>query len=89
MYRWLDVWSRKDNGTMVVYRCVENIVSSKYMVDRAELFEGSVTQEEMANSRSEQIEMLREILPERRQEEFDTLLLAIEAHDIYFENTEK
>ena len=86
MYQWIDIWKKREKTGLVVYRCVQNILTEKYMVDRVEFFEGGDIHAELSKSRKEQIVMLIEEVPEHRVREFDRLEDAIEAHDKEFGN---
>ena len=85
-YRWHDYYRRRDDGAIYVYCCIENVGTGMIMVDRVEIFRGSIETQDLALSRTEQIEMLSETPPEKRLEQFESAQEAIDAHDAEFGN---
>ncbi len=85
-YRCIEVWSRYDEDRVIIYRCLQNLSSKKYMVDRAEIIPTPVSRETLLDSAADQLEMFVEEIPENRLGQFASLDEAIEAHDVEFEN---
>lgn len=71
LYRTIDVWERKDNGTLVRYRCFESIDSGRFSVQSADFYhDGKVT----ANLENQFVELLTEQDPSKRSGEHPTLV---------------
>ncbi len=87
-YRHVEVWSRYDDGRIIIYRCLQNLSSKKYMVDRAEIVPTDVSRDTLLEIVADQLEMLTEEVPENRLNQFDSLDEAIHAHDGEFGNVE-
>ena len=87
LYRQMEVWKKIGTDQMAIYRCLENLSDSKFMVDRVEFFQLPIDKNELSNIVADQMEMFIEEFPEDRLSKHDTLEAAIEAHDIEFENT--
>ena len=85
-YRHVEVWSRYDEGRVIIYRCLQNLRSKKYMVDRAEIVPTPVSRDTLLEIVADQLEMLAEEEPENRLDQFDSLDEAIHAHDGEFGN---
>lgn len=85
-YRQIEVWSRQDEGRVIIYRCLQDLSSKKYMVDRAEIVPAPVSRETLLEIVADQLEIFIEESPENRLGQFDTLDQAIEAHDSDFGN---
>ena len=85
-YRDVEVWSRYDEDRVIIYRCLQNLSSQKYMVDRAEVVPTPVSKVTVLEIASDQLENFTEEIPENRLGQFASLDEAIEAHDLEFEN---
>ncbi len=85
-YSQIEVWTRYDDGRVIIYRCLQNLGSQKYMVDRAEIVPTPVLRETLLEIAADQLEHFIEGAPEDRLSQFASLDEAIEAHDLEFEN---
>ena len=56
-YRHVEVWSRYDDNRVIIYRCLQNLGSLKYMVDRAEFVRAPVTGDALLKICADQLEM--------------------------------
>jgi hypothetical protein len=80
-YRAIDVWERKDAQTVIRYRCFESLDTSRYCIQSADFYH----QGKPAVSLDGQfIELFTEQDPAQRSGEYDTLKLAIAAHNREF-----
>lgn len=81
LYRTIDVWERKDNGTVVRYRCFESLDSGRFSVQSADFYhDGKST----ANLDNQFVELITEQDPSKRSGEHATLKAAIDAHNREF-----
>jgi hypothetical protein len=77
LYREIDVWERKDNGTVVRYRCLQSITTGRFSVQSADFFhDGKVS----AGLDVQFIELFAEQEPSERSGEQETIEAAIAAH---------
>jgi hypothetical protein len=80
LYRAIDVWERKDNGTVVRYRCFESLDSGRFSVQSADFYHDGKSPG-LAN---QFVELLTEQDPSKRSGEHATLKAAIDAHNRQF-----
>jgi hypothetical protein len=85
LYRTIDVWERRDSGTVVRYRCFESLDTSRYSVQSADFYHDGKTP---ANLDSQFVELFTEQDPARRSGEHATLRAAIAAHNRAFAERE-
>lgn len=85
-YRCVEVWSRYDEDRVIIYRCLQNLSTQKYMVDRSEIIPTPVPKESLLKIAVDQLEIFVEEIPENRLGQFNSLNEAINAHNVDFEN---
>ena len=75
------VWRRRDDGRVVLYRCLQQLGRQLYAVQNADFFSPAAGPQDSAASDARFIELLREESPLVRCTWHASLDLAIEAHD--------
>jgi hypothetical protein len=83
LYIAVDVWERKDDRTVVRYRCFQSLASGKYCVQSADFYHDGKPSVELDR---QFIELFTEHDPVSRSSECDTLEQAIALHNRDFEN---
>ncbi len=81
LYRAIDVWERKNNGTVVRYRCFESLDSGMFSVQSADFYHDGKSPADLDN---QFVELLTEQDPSKRSGEHATLKAAIDAHNREF-----
>jgi hypothetical protein len=84
-YRTIDVWERKDDRTVVRYRCFESLDSGRFSVQSADFSHAGKLS---ANLRNQFVELFTEQDPAERSGEHATLKAAIDAHTSEFAKDE-
>ncbi len=83
LYRSIDVWERKDEDTLVRYRCFESLRDGKYCVQSADFHR----QGDRTNDLDGQfVELFLEQDPLERAGAYPTLELAVAAHKKDFQS---
>jgi hypothetical protein len=77
LYRAIDVWERKNNGTVVRYRCLQSLTTGRFSVQSADCFiDGKMS----AGLDTQFLELFAEQEPSERSGEHETIETAIAAH---------
>jgi hypothetical protein len=77
LYRSIDVWERKDETTLVRYRCFESLSNNTYSVQSADFYRNGTATNVLD---SQFIELLLEQDPVERTGGYPTLVEAVAAH---------
>jgi hypothetical protein len=83
-YRAIDVWARKDEGTLVRYRCVEVLPVGGYCVQSADFYNLPYDKVESDRLDKQFVELLAEEAPDSRSGVFSSLSEAIRAFVVEF-----
>ena len=75
------VWRRRDDGRVVLYRCLQQLGRELYAVQNADFFSPAAGPDDSAASDARFIELLREESPLVRCTWHASLDRAIDAHD--------
>jgi len=81
LYKTIDVWVRKDNRTVVRYRCFESLDSGRFSVQSADFYRDG---KPSANLDNQFVELFTEQDPSKRSGEHASLKAAIDAHNREF-----
>jgi hypothetical protein len=84
-YKAIDVWSRKDNATLVRCRCFQMLPDGGYTVQSADYYNSPFRDTRSAQHEKQFLELLLEESPEVRSPLFPTLIEAISAFDRDFQ----
>jgi hypothetical protein len=76
-YSAIDVWERKNNGTVVRYRCLESLTTGRFSVQSADFFHDGKTP---GGLDTQFLELFAEQEPSERSGEHQTIEAAIAAH---------
>jgi hypothetical protein len=85
LYRSLNVWSRRDEVTVAVYRCFEVLPLGKFCVQSKDFYRRPFSDAVVLQSEQQFLELLVESPPGERAGLYDSLEDAIRAHDEEFE----
>jgi hypothetical protein len=78
-YRAIDVWSRKDEDTIVRYRCFQLLPDGGYSVQSADFYKAPFRDARPAQNEKQFLELFLEEAPKSRSPLFPTLIEAIGA----------
>jgi hypothetical protein len=81
MYRSIDIWARREDGTVVRYRCFELLPDRTYCVQSADFFRLPLDDNQVRQLDRQFMELLLEEPPEIRAGAYSTIAEAIAAHD--------
>jgi hypothetical protein len=84
LYRSLDVWKRVSTDCIVRYRCVENLSSGLFSVQSKDFYRVPLDPRQIAFLEKQYLELLVEQASDERSGAFETLEVAISAHDEAF-----
>jgi len=84
-YKAIDVWSRKDEGTVVRYRCFQLLPDSGYSVQSADYYNAPFRDARPAQHEKQFLELFLEEAPKARSPLSPTLVEAISAFDRDFQ----
>jgi hypothetical protein len=84
-YKAIDVWSRRDEGTVVRYRCFQLLPDGGYSVQSADYYKAPFLDSRPAKHEKQFLELLLEEDPKVRSPLFRTLVEAIRAFDREFD----
>jgi hypothetical protein len=84
-YKAIDVWSRKDEGAVVRYRCFQLLPDGGYSVQSADYYKAPFRDTQSAQHEKQFLELLSEESPKMRSRLFPTLIEAISAFDRDFQ----
>jgi hypothetical protein len=87
-YKAIDVWSRRDRGTIVRYRCFQLLPDGGYSVQSADHYHAPFRDDRPAQHEKQFLELFLQEAPEVRAPLLPTLLEAIRAFDRDFEEDE-
>ena len=85
-YKAIDVWSKKDQVTVVRYRCFQLLPDGGYTVQSADYYKAPFRGTQSAQHEKQFLELLSEESPKVRSPLFPTLIEAISAFDHDFQN---
>lgn len=77
LYKAIDVWERRDNRTVVRYRCFESLAMGKFSVQSADFYHSD---DRVGSSDRQFIELFMDDDPETRSGSYDSLVDAVAAH---------
>jgi hypothetical protein len=80
-YKAIDVWSRKDDGRIVRYRCFQLLPDGGYCVQSADYYHAPFGDARPAQHEKQFLELLLEEAPKVRSPLLPTLIEAIRAFD--------
>jgi hypothetical protein len=80
-YKVIDVWSRRDEGTVVRYRCFQMLPDGGYTVQSADYYNAPFREARAAQHEKQFLELFSEEAPRLRSPLFPTLMEAIFAFD--------
>jgi len=80
-YKAIDVWSRKAEGIVVRYRCLQILPDAGYTVQSADYYHSPFREVRGAHHESQFLELFSDEDPKVRSPLFPTLLEAITAFD--------
>jgi hypothetical protein len=80
-YRAIDVWSRKDEGQIVRYRCFQLLPNGGYSVQSADYYSAPFCDAQFTQHEKQFRELFSEEDPKVRSPLFPTLIEAISAFD--------
>ncbi len=83
-YKAIDVWSRRDKGTIVRYRCFQLLPDGGYSVQSADYYRPPFRDAGPAQHDKQFLELLSEVAPKARSPLFPTLIDAIRAFELDF-----
>jgi hypothetical protein len=84
-YKAIDVWSRRDEGTVVRYRCFQLLPDGGYSVQSADYYKAPFLDSQSAQHEKQFLELFMEEDPKVRSPLFPTLVEAICAFDGEFD----
>jgi hypothetical protein len=84
MFKAIDVWKRVTDSEAVRYRCFQNIKTGKYSVQSADWYRLPQDAAQELEHERQHIELFIEQAPDKRSSAYDSLEIAIEAHDAAF-----
>jgi hypothetical protein len=80
-YRAIDVWSRKDKGTIVRYRCFQLLPDGGYNVQSVDFYKAPFRDARSDQHEKQFLELFSEEAPKSRSPLFPTLIEAIGAFE--------
>jgi hypothetical protein len=84
MFKAIDVWKRISDSEAVRYRCFQCLQTGKYSVQSADFYRLPGNPDRSAQLERQHIELFIEQAPDGRNEAYETLEAAIEAHEAEF-----
>jgi len=84
LFKSIDVWRRRDDQTLVRYRCLQLLPDGGYCVQSADFYHQPPSEAQQQNLDRQFLELLAEQSPDERDSLHPTLEGAIEAHDKEF-----
>jgi len=87
-YKTIDVWTRKDKGRLVRYRCFQSLRDGGYCVQSADFYNAPFADARPERHEKQFLELLLEEDPKERSPLFPTLIEAIRAFDRDFREHE-
>ena len=86
MYRYIDVWKRVNDTTVVRYRCFQRIKDNGYCVQSADYYSTPIDHKKIEELDTQFLELLIEQDPDERSGIYETLEEAIAMHEKEFSN---
>lgn len=87
VFREINVWKRRDESTLVRYRCFQVLPQNRYCVQSADFYRQPLDAKQIHDLDMQYIELLLEEPPHLRTETYETLEEAILRHDEDFEES--
>ena len=84
LYEAISVWRRISATELVRYRCFKNLATAQYSVQSADFYRWPIDPIQSDDLEKQYLELLTEQAPDERIESFQSLAMAIEAHDREF-----
>ncbi|MBX7220589.1 MAG: hypothetical protein K1Y36_11635 [Blastocatellia bacterium] len=84
LYQAIDIWIRKDEETLVRYRCFQVLPLGKFCVQSADFYRQPFDQVQSIQLEKQFLELFLEEAPEIRSGLFESLEAAIQAHEEIF-----
>jgi hypothetical protein len=81
LYRAFDVWKRISAKHLVRYRCFQELTSRRYSVQSADFYRIPFDPKQATDLDQQHVELLVEQAPDERAGSFESIEVAIEAHD--------
>jgi hypothetical protein len=85
VYKEINIWQRKTNGTLCCFRCFELIPNGGFCVQSADLYTPNEGAEKDQYFKQQFIELLQDEAPEIRTKLFPSLQEAIQVHIAEFD----
>jgi hypothetical protein len=85
-YKAIDVWSRKDEGTIVRYRCFQLLPDGGFSVQSADYYNAPFRDAQPEQHEKQFLELFLEEAPELRSPMLPTIIEAIRPFDRDFED---
>jgi hypothetical protein len=87
VFREINVWRRRDESTLVRYRCFLVLPENRYCVQSADFYRHPLDAKQIGELDRQYVELLLEEPPNLRTETYETLEEAILRHDQDFEES--
>lgn len=84
MFKAMDVWKRISDSEAVRYRCFQSLQTGKYSVQSADFYRSPENRGQSADIERQYVELFVEQAPDERSGAYQTLQVAIEAHEAEF-----